>query len=602
MAKTVKAGHFGIVAPYIAKYRGLIVLGVIGFAASATASAGAGQTIKVLTDAAAAGAWARAVALIPSTLALLAVVGAAVFGGNACAEYFGAALARDLRSDAMARMLEYPYAYYQSRHSGDLVSRLNNDLSDLQYFFQGTFSSLIRESLLFAVACAYLAVLDFRLLAPTLLLTPITVFVNLRFGKRLRWHYREQAEGYADLTAAIQDSIQGIDVVKSYSLYDAMLKKIKAGSAKISDNGLGVIAIAARRNYIASINSGLPYLITLVWGGYRAIRGDATPGELFAFLFMYRYLKSAIIAIPDLTSEFQGMRGILERTNAIWEWPTERTTGERFELAAGTPPSAATGSPSTGPAAGCPVLELTGVRFGYSAEAAVLNGIDLAVRPGRTIALVGGSGCGKSTLIKLLCALIEPTGGSLALYGRAYGDWELAALRSQLALVTQETFLFPASVAENIAYGGIRPGDGAGFDRGRVEAAAETAGAAEFIRGLPDGYATIVGERGVKLSGGQRQRIAIARALVKDAPILVLDEPTSSLDADSEAQVQASIEGLMAGRTVIVAAHRLSTVRNADEILVLEDGRIAERGGHDELLAARGAYFRLYRRQTEAGE
>jgi ABC-type multidrug transport system fused ATPase/permease subunit len=575
--------YFRIVAPYIKRCWFLVALELVFQTLRAIVNALTGICFGKLTDAAAIASWDSILRTVPSLLLFLALSVLAAFVATASGGLFGSALSRELRADATRRMLKYPYAYFEGHHSGDLVSRLNNDIAQVQYFFQESLGSIIRNPITFLVISIVLARIDFLLLLPTLLITPFTFAMNMRYGKRIQAHYREQQEGYALMTRSIQDTVQGIGLVKSYGLYDAMQERLKKGIATITRNQLGVIGIATNRSYLSNLNRNLPLLITVLWGGWRTIRGELSPGDLFTFFYLYQYLNAAIASITEITAEAQGIRGILGRTNAIWEEPLEREGGLDSRT-------------DTEGEKGGGVLRIEGLGFSYDPDSPLLEGIDLSVRAGETLALVGSSGCGKSTLLKLVCAFLEPDSGGLYLFGRGYGEWSLAGLRSRISLVSQDSFLFPASIGDNIAYGKV------GATPGEIEAAASMAGIADFISSLPEGYGTLAGERGVRLSGGQRQRVAIARALLKDAPILVLDEPTSALDAASEAAVQSAVEKLMKGRTVLVAAHRLSTIRGADSILVLEKGRILERGTHDELIESAGAYRRLYRKQISGGE
>ena len=570
---------FRHVTPYVARHWVSLALQAVCYAAAAAVTAALASCIQQITDAAVKADWNAVWAMALPVCGLLAAGALAAFGSSASAGYFSSSVSRELRIDTIRRMLDYPYHYYESHHSGDLVSRLNNDISFVQSFFRDTFTSLIRQPLMFIVITLALARVDLVLLLPTLLITPITTIVNFRYGKKLLRHYRAQQEGYASLTKAVQDTVQGIGIVKSYRLYDRMIERIQEGNRKITTNILGVISIATNRSWIVGINKSVPTILTVVLGGLRAISGQMSPGDLFAFFFLYHFLNGIISDIPDITVEVQGITGVLERANELWELPLERSDGGGFE-----------------PDAGQPLLELKDVHFSYSSEAPVLQGVDLCVPKGQKIAIVGKSGCGKSTLLKLVCAFGEPAHGTLIMHGHPYGEWNIQELRRRISIVSQDTFLFPATIAENIAYGGAEA------DRDRIQWAARMAGADDFINEMPDKYETLTGERGIRLSGGQRQRISIARALLKDAPMLLLDEPTSSLDAESEAVVQQAIERLMEGRTVLIAAHRLSTIRNVDFIAVMEDGLITERGTHRQLIDSDGVYRRLYQRQMETAE
>jgi ABC-type multidrug transport system fused ATPase/permease subunit len=320
----------------------------------------------------------------------------------------------------------------------------------------------------------------------------------------------------------------------------------------------------------------LPFLITFGFGGYLAIQGHMTFGALMSFVIMLNYVANPLSSLPAAIAGISQAAGAAARTFEILDQEIERSDGE--ELIDVDAPG--------------PIVCLDHVDFAYDEEP-VLEGLSLSVERGQTVALVGPSGSGKTTLLKLVLGFYPLEDERLFLFGQDLNLVSLSSARRQMAFVAQDTYLFPVSIAENIACG--RPG----ASQAEIEAAARMANIHEFIVSLPEGYATPVGERGARLSGGQRQRLALARAILRDAPLLLLDEPTSALDTESEALVQEALERFMADRTTIVIAHRLSTIRGADRVLVLDEGRIVEQGSHDELMARQGRYRELYLRQFD---
>jgi len=316
-------------------------------------------------------------------------------------------------------------------------------------------------------------------------------------------------------------------------------------------------------------------LITFGFGGYLAISGHLTFGNLTAFIVMLNFVANPLSSLPPIIAGIGEASGAAQRMVGILDQDTERMDGQKF--------------PFDEKAA---VVRFAHVDFSYGEEP-VLQDVSLSIQRGQTVAVVGPSGGGKSTLLRLLLGFYPLEENRLFLFEQDLNDWSLPSAREHMALVAQDTYLFPVSIAENIACG--RPG----ASQAEIERAARMANIHDYIVSLPEGYRTLAGERGVRLSGGQRQRLALARAILKDAPILLLDEPTSALDTESEALVQEALERFMAGRTTIVIAHRLSTIRDADRVLVLEGGRIVEQGSHDELMSRAGRYKELYLRQFD---
>jgi subfamily B ATP-binding cassette protein MsbA/ATP-binding cassette subfamily B protein AbcA/BmrA len=472
-----------------------------------------------------------------------------------------------------------PLPEIEATHSGDMVSRLTNDISVVQGFFQNEFSNIVYQPIVFLVTAGYLATLNWLLLLFAVALVPLTMFFINIMSKPLSQYVKNRQEGFGQVNAVAQDTIGGIYMLKAFNLEQALSEKFKVAVHQVRDYELMRQQRLAVMTTLFVVIRQIPVLSTAACGGYLALTGRMTPGSVFAFMYLLHYLVQPLTNGPYLIEQLRAAAGTAERIVEMMHRPVERPGGRVF---------------AADPAK--PAIRYDDVSFSYREQAQVLDGVSFSIRHNRTVALVGHSGSGKSTVLKLLCGFYEPQSGRVELHGGGLGEWNLEALRTQLALVAQDTYLFPASIADNISYGR------SGATTDEIVEAARMANAHRFITELPAGYDTLVGERGNRLSGGERQRIGIARAILKNAPILLLDEPTSALDVHSEALIQEALERFMQGRTVLVIAHRLSTIKHADEILVLDSGRVVESGTHEELIARGGVYRQLYLKQFESDD
>jgi len=465
-------------------------------------------------------------------------------------------------------------AHLESGHSGQVVAKLTSDVNVLQGFFQNSSPQLLYNSVVFILAFGYLCTVNWQLVLISAASVPLTLYLINYLSKPMSKYARREQESMEVVSAVAQDAIAGIDIEKAYNLDELMQKRFNTAV----DHGLqNSLKRQKRLSYISPLQSvvrWIPLLSCAVYGGYLTLNNRLTTGSLFAFIYLLQYLVDPINNLQTFISEFRGAAVSMDRIAGLLQQDQESTFGKTFKF---------DGNQT--------VIEFSKVNFSYTAETEVLKEVSFAIAKGKSVALVGGSGSGKSTVFKLLCGFYSPAAGDVKLYGQSFSAWDLAAARAQLALVSQETYLFPTSIAENIAFG--KPG--ATFEE--IVEAAKMANAHEFITQLPEGYHTFVGERGVKLSGGQKQRLTIARAILKDTPVLLLDEPTSALDVQSEALVQQALELFMKDRTVLMIAHRLSTIKNVDEILVMDQGRVVEKGTHAQLLEKDGVYRQLYLKQ-----
>ncbi|MFZ5992126.1 MAG: ABC transporter ATP-binding protein [Deinococcota bacterium] len=487
----------------------------------------------------------------------------------------GEGVVADLRRTVYRHLLTLSPRFFETRKTGEITSRLTSDISTVQGVVSSALVQIFSQTLTLVGTVIILFVTNWRLSLLMLSIVPVVVLAAFYFGRLLRKVSKEFQDRVADANARAEEAIGGIRVVQAFTAEPL--------EARTYADLIGAsFKVALRRARIRAIFNPVVFFamftaigIVLWYGGRLVIAGELTPGQLVAFLVYTFSVAGAVGAFSGLFSQFQEALGASSRIFELLD--------EKSDLPAPANPvklSSVRGE-----------VRFEHVSFGYGERGVVLEDVSLAAQPGEVVALVGPSGAGKSTLISLIPRFYDPTAGRILLDGVDIRDLTLYDLRSNIALVPQETQLFSGTVAENIRYG--KPG----ASDAEVIEAAKAANAHEFITSFPDGYATIVGERGIKLSGGQRQRVAIARALLKNPRILILDEATSSLDSESEALVQEALEVLMQGRTTFVIAHRLSTIRSADKIVVLEAGRIVQQGTHQELLAAGGLYKELYELQ-----
>jgi subfamily B ATP-binding cassette protein MsbA len=488
----------------------------------------------------------------------------------------GEGVVADLRVAAYSHLMTLPVAFFDSRKTGEITSRLTSDASVVQGAVSVAFASALSQGITLVGGVVLLFVISVELSVTVLAFLPIAIIAAAIFGRYLRRVSTQFQDALADANAGAEESIAAVRVVKWFSAEGVETDRYR-GRIQTS------YRLALRRARLRAIFSplvtfvGLGTLSFVLWrGGRLVIAGDMTTGDLVSFLLYTLTVAGAIGTFAGLYGQLQEALGASQR---IFELLDEEN--DLREPAAPKSLRRVEGR-----------VTLDAVAFTYGdRDIQVLEGVDLDILPGEIVALVGPSGAGKSTLVQLIPRFYDTTKGTVCIDGVDVTTVTRAELRRSMAAVPQETQLFSGTITENLRVAKPEATDE------ELVGACEAANADEFITAFPDGYATIVGERGVKLSGGQRQRVAIARALLKDPRILILDEATSSLDSEAEALVQAALDRLMEGRTTVVIAHRLSTVRNADRIVVLDRGRIAEEGRHEELLAAGGLYSELHARQ-----
>ncbi len=480
----------------------------------------------------------------------------------------------DLRRDTYARLISLPMTFFAQRRVGELASRLSADLIQIEDTLISILPQFIRQSTMLIGGIALIATTSLRLTGIMLVSLPLLTVVAVVFGRKTRKISREAQDRLADTATIGEETLQGIVNVKAFANEGYELTRYHDGLGKFLETTLRGARLRAA--FIAFIIFALFGSIVLVlWSGARLLQtGGISFGGLTRFILYTTFVAGAMGQFAELYSQLQKAVGATQRVREL-----HRETGEVEARLGPTPPS------GLARLRGDVVFENANFTYPSREGIEVLHAINLAAVSGQRIALVGPSGAGKSTLISLLLRLYDPTSGRLLIDGRDARDYRLSELRRQMSMVPQEVLLFGGSISENIAYG--KPGATAQ----EIEEAARRANAHDFIAAFPEGYETLVGDRGIKLSGGQRQRVAIARAILKDPAILILDEATSSLDSESERLIQEALETLMQGRTSFIIAHRLATVRHVDRIFVIADGRVVESGTHDELQAMEGGTY-----------
>ena len=493
-----------------------------------------------------------------------------------------------LRSAMYSHLVSLPLPFFHEKRIGELTSRLQSDIGVLQETFTSTLAEFIRQIVIIVGGIALLVYQSPSLTGFMLLVLPLVVLLAVFFGGRIRKYAKEVQTASAESNTIVDETLSAAATVKAYTQEQFEKTRYRAALDRVAE--LGIRGGILRGGFSSFIILGLfGSLVAVVWKGASLIAtGEMASGQLFSFVIYSGFIGGSVGGLADVYSRLQRAMGATEAIMAMLDEAPEQGGPEDHSAA-----QAALSNISESEAGRkelVPALEFRGLHFAYPTrpDVPVLRGLNLVVQEGQQCALVGASGAGKSTVVQLLYRFHDPQQGQLLIRGRDARDWPLQDLRGRMAWVPQDVALFGRSILDNIRYGRPEASDD------EVRRSAEDANAWEFIERFPEGWNTQVGERGVQLSGGQRQRIAIARAMLRDPKLLVLDEATSSLDPESEGLVQGALEKLMQGRTSLVIAHRLSTVRHADLIAFLHEGQIAEVGSHEELMARSKGRYRAY--------
>jgi subfamily B ATP-binding cassette protein MsbA len=514
-------------------------------------------------------------------LLVFAVKGVCDYLANYMVNYVGFSAVTDLRNTVFEKVLRHGSQFFEAHSTGRLMSSIMNDIEKIQVATSHILADLLRQS--FVVLGLLFVVLhkDWRLAVASLVFMPLILVPTARLGRRIRRTSRSTQDNTAEINQILQEALSGHQVVKAFGAEVYEARRFRDAARHLLRSNLRYVRQQAISSPLIEMFGAITIVGLLIYARTQIKAGALTAGQFTSFVIALLMMYEPMKRLTGIHNIFQQAIGASQKVFEYLDHPEEiqdkaaATKLARFEQA----------------------VIYDNVAFHYPhSNGFQLDGIHLEVKAGEVVALVGPSGAGKSTLVNLLPRFYDATAGAVRIDGHDVRDLALASLREKIGLVAQDTFLFNDTVASNISYGRRE------ISREAVRSAAQSALAAEFIERLPQGYETLIGERGVKLSGGQRQRIAIARALLKNAPILILDEATSHLDAESEMLVQHALANLMAGRTVIVIAHRISTIRRADKIVVMDKGRISEIGTHADLVNGGGIYQRLHELQfIEAG-
>ena len=549
-------------------------------AVSAATTAGSAYLLGKVINQAYVDKSVRGIAILSGvTVVIFIIKGLATYGHSVILSQISNAILANNQRRLFAKLMSESVAFFSERHSSEFLARLTAGANSVTQVLSLLINAVGRDMLSLIALVVVMVTQDPYMAILGFLVAPPAMLVLRKLVKRIKGLAHSQFTGTADIMETMQESLQGIRTVKAFTLEQTMRDRIDASIDAVERNANKMARVSNRSSPLMETLGGFAIAGALMYGGYRVVALGATPGQFFsfltAFLLAYEPAKRLARLNIELNSYLIGARKLLEIVDSPASEPADDDK---------------------------PALELTDARvelrdvtFAYRPNEPILNRMSFVAEPGKVTALVGPSGGGKSTVLALLLRLYEVTDGDILIDGQAISGVSRASLRHQTAYVGQDVYLFRDTIGQNIAFGK------AGASQAEIVAAAKAACAHDFIMGFPLGYDTPVGEHGTQLSGGQRQRIAVARALVKNAPIILLDEATAALDSESEKQVQEAIEHLCQNRTTIVIAHRLHTIMHADAILVVEGGEIVERGRHDDLLRRGGRYasfFRLQHRDT----
>ena len=507
-------------------------------------------------------------------IAIYFIKGACSYGQTILMSFIGQRVVTDLRGELYNHIQLQPLSFFTKNSTGILMSRITNDVNLIQGAVSEAVTSLFKDSFTLVGLIFVIFYRDWKLALIAMVVFPLTVYPIARFGKKMRKVATGTQITMGRLTSLLQETISGTRIVKAFGMEDYEGKRFGKENENLFRFFMKAVSIRALSSPFMEFLGGLGIAAIVFYGGYHVIQGVSTPGNFFSFLTALIMLYEPVKRLTNVNNTVQQGISAAVRVFGIMDiTPGIKNRENATEL-----PRISDG------------IEIRNVTFSYDNEP-VLKNINLHIKSGEVVAFVGMSGGGKTTLVNLIPRFYDVTEGEILIDGHDIRDVTMESLRGQIGIVTQQTILFNDTVRNNIAYGDIKKSDE------EIINAAKSANAYPFIKNLPEGFETVIGEQGTRLSGGERQRLSIARALLKNAPILILDEATSSLDTEAEMEVQGALENLMEGRTTFVIAHRLSTISHANRIVAIVNGEIVEEGTHESLLTQKGEYFKLYNMQ-----
>jgi ABC-type multidrug transport system fused ATPase/permease subunit len=534
--------------------------------------------IAVATDQLFAGNTVKLSTLIAPFLILTLIGTGVAFVKTLIKQRFSVNVQTEFKNITVHKLVRLQYSYFDEAGSGSIMNKMISDIYQLEELFTETIPEFLLCIVTIITVGVYIFQSDYRLFFVTIICYPLLLFIANVISKKLGKLSGNRRALYDELEETALDNYNGMIVGITFNLYAELKKRTEKVIHAILKNEYTRTRISSISLTLGNVIRWIPTILCYLFALYEVFHGYLTVGLLLSFTMLLDRIVHPFSQLPNFINSIRELKVSYDRLNAIVKQPDEVSGNESFSLSDSKDEN---------------VITLNDITFSYDGERTIFHHLNLAVAKGKKTAFVGSSGGGKSTVFKILCGFYLPQEGTYSLYGHPFEAWDVKVLRQQYALVSQNVFLFPVSIEENVAYGRM------GATHEEVVNACKQANIHDFIMDLPEQYETVVGERGTRLSGGQRQRISIARAFLKNAPILLLDEPTSAVDVETEELIKEALKKISENRTVLTIAHRLSTIEDSDEILVFDQGHVVETGSHNELLHKQGVYYNLYMKENQ---